>query len=493
MTVDSNEMLNRDWGLFVGGDFHRPRDSEHIDVQNPATGSTLATVPAGTSDDVDDAVAAAGAAFETWQQQPPDEYRQLLTTIAERIEDIADELAMLETLENGKPLDQSTNEVHVAADRFRFFAGGIDKFYGDSVAHTDERIRTKTVEPYGVVGVIIPWNWPVMHTADFLSASLAAGNTVVLKPSPQTPLCALRMAELIADVLPAGVVNVVPGGIGPGEALTSHPNVDKLAFTGSDENGAKVLESAAQHITPTMLELGGKNPAIVFPDAELGEAVSTVLASAFYNSGQACTNPERLLLHEDIYDEFLEQFVDRVEKLVVGDGRDDETQIGPLASTAQVEKMESYVDLAQDEGATIAAQAETPAEPALTDGYWASPTVVTDVDPDMRIAQEEVFGPFVGVMSFSDEQEAIDIANDVDYGLSAAVFTTDINRGHRVASELEVGVVGINHPSFTWQGLPFGGQKRSGIGRKNDFQETMREFMQPKSIELDMRDGGISL
>lgn len=487
------DLVERDWGLFVDGEFRRERAGDRITVENPATGEALTTVPRCTDEDVDDAVSAAVGAAEGWERRPVDEYAQLLGELADRIDEITDELALLETLENGKPLNQATNEVRVAADRFRFFAGGVDKFSGDSVSHTRERVRTKTYEPYGVVGVIIPWNWPVMHTADFLAASLATGNTVVLKPSPQTPLTALRMADLMADVLPDGVVNVVPGGVEPGEAITSHPEVDKIAFTGSDQNGAEVLVNAAEHITSTMLELGGKNPAIVFPDADMEKALSTVLATAYYNSGQACTNPERLLLHEDIHDQFLDRFAARVENLVVGDGRAEDTQVGPLASTAQVEKMESYVELVNEEGARIVARAETPTDPDLSGGNWASPVVAADVRPDMQIAQEEVFGPFVAVIEFGDEREAVEIANDVDYGLSASVFTSDIDRGHRLAADLDVGVVGINHPSFTWQGLPFGGQKRSGIGRKNDFEETMREFTQPKSIELDMRDTTLSL
>jgi acyl-CoA reductase-like NAD-dependent aldehyde dehydrogenase len=344
-----------------------------------------------------------------------------------------------------------------------------------------------------VVGVIIPWNWPAMHTGDFLAAPLAAGNTVVLKPAPETPLTSLRMGEIIADVLPDGVVNIVSGATAPGAALVGHPDIDKIAFTGNDTTGEQILESAAANITPAMLELGGKNPAIVFPDADLDAALETVLANAYFNSGQACTNPERLLLHDSIYDEFLARFAEKVAALNVGDPFDAATQIGPLASKEQVERMTDYVDLARAEGAEVVAQAELPADSDLADGNWARPTLIAGVTPDMRVAQEEVFGPFVGVMSFADENEAIDIANGVEYGLSTAVFTSDIDRAHRVADALRAGVIGINHPSLTWQGLPFGGFKRSGMGRKNDFPEAMREFSEPKSIELDLSEETLSL
>ncbi|MFB6142765.1 MAG: aldehyde dehydrogenase [Halorientalis sp.] len=486
-------VVDRDWGLVVDGEVETEPCSETITVRNPATGERITEAPAATSGDVDRAVRAARATAEEWRRLPTTERADLLRGVASRIESHTEELTDIETLENGKPRGQAANDVRVAAQRFRFFAGGVDKFYGDNVAFDREQVRTKTYEPYGVVGVIIPWNWPAMHTGDFLAAPLAAGNTVVLKPAPETPLTSLRMAELLAEVLPDGVVNVVSGGPEAGEALVGHPDVDKVAFTGSDATGEKVLKTAAANITPAMLELGGKNPAIVFPDADLDAALETVVANAYFNSGQACTNPERLLLHESIHDEFLTRFGERVADLQVGDPTAEGTQIGPLASRAQLERVTEYVELAREEGAREIASADLPTDPDLADGNWVAPTVFGDVTPDMRVAQEEVFGPFVGAIPFSDETDAIEIANDVEYGLSAAVFTKDIDRAHRVADALRAGIVGINHPSLTWQGLPFGGVKRSGMGRKNDFPEAMREFSQPKSIELDLTGDTLSL
>jgi len=488
-----SSIVQRDWGHYIAGEFIETSTEERLDVENPATGTLLTSVPDGTRADIDRAVDEARNAFETWRHVDDEERASMLYNVADAIESHEDELTTLETLENGKPLEQARNDVVNASKRFRFFAGGIDKFYSDMVAHDREKVRLKVYEPYGVVGLIIPWNWPAMHTGDFVSVALATKNTVVLKPSPFTPLSSLRIAELTQDVLPDGVLNVVTGGVEPGAALSGHPDIDMLAFTGSDVNGEKVLESAAQNITPAMLELGGKNPVVVFDDADIEAAVDTTVVNAYYNAGQACSNPERLLLHEDIYEEFLDRLVDAVESLAVGDGRDDATQVGPLASEQQVEKFERYCALAEEEGAELLGQASLPTDESLQDGYWGAPVVFDGVQPDMRIAQEEVFGPFVGVMTFTDEAEAVRIANDVDYGLTAAVWTSELSRGHRVASDIEAGVVGVNHPSLSWQGLPFGGYKRSGIGRKNDFTEAMHEFSQAKSIKVNLTENQLSL
>lgn len=491
--VRDSSVAQRDWGHFIDGEFVAGSSGERLDVRNPATRGVLTDVPDGTESDLDHAVEAATEGFEEWRGYDAEDRADVLYDVADRIAEHEDELTVLETLENGKPLEQARNDVVNAISRFRFFAGGVDKYYSDMVAHDREKVRLKVYEPHGVVGIIIPWNWPAMHTGDFVSVTLAAGNAAVLKPSPYTPLSSLRIAELIGDVLPDGVLNVVTGGVEPGAALSAHGDVDMLAFTGSDANGEKVLESAAKNITPTMLELGGKNPVIVFPDADIDDAVSTTVVNAFYNSGQACANPERLLLHEDIYDEFLDGFTSQVDALTLGDGHDDATEVGPLANEAQVEKFAQYLELAEEEGAELVARAELPDDPELADGYWGAPSVFEGVEPDMRVAREEVFGPFVGVMPFSTEEEAMQLANDVDYGLTAAIWTQDVDRAHRTASDIEAGVVGVNHPSLTWQGMPFGGYKRSGMGRKNDFTEAMHEFMQVKGIKLNLTENQLSL
>jgi aldehyde dehydrogenase (NAD+) len=485
--------FDRDWQLLVDGAFRDADDGERLQVADPATGEVFATAPDGTEADVDDAVDAANAASDEWKWTDPADRASALYEIADAIEDHHDELVALETRENGKPLDQSVNDVVAAAKTFRYYAGGADKFFSDTVEHSPEQVRQKVFEPYGVVGVIVPWNWPPMHTADFVAPALAAGNTVVLKPAPDTPLSSLRIAELAADSLPDGALNVVSGGIDPGIRLTSHEDVDMLTFTGSDKNGEKVLAAAAENITPTMMELGGKNPAIVFEDADMDKTIGGVIASTFYNSGQACSDAERILVQESVYEEVTSKLADALEALVVGDGFDEATQIGPMANEAQVEKFEQYLDIAQGEGATILAQAEPPSDSALDGGNWVAPTLLDDVVQDSRFACEEVFGPVAGIIPFSDEAEAIEIANAVDYGLTATIWTDDVSKAHRVASHVEAGQVAVNATGGGGLGLPFGGYKRSGVGRKKDFTETMREFSTVKAIRIDTTDDRPSL
>ena len=487
------EQFDRDWQHVIDGEFRPASDGGRLDVVYPATGEAFTTAPDGTAEDVEAAIEAARTAFEDWRWTSPSERAGMLEALADRIEAHHDELVELETRENGKPLSQSARDVRAAAKTFRYYAGGIDKFYSDSVSHTRTEVKQKVFEPHGVVGVIIPWNWPPMHTADFAAVALAAGNTVVLKPSPDTPLSSLRIAEFATDILPDGVLNVVSGGTEPGVALTSSPDVDMIAFTGHDRTGEKVLAAAAEHITPTMMELGGKNPAIVFDDANLERTVDGVISSAFFNSGQACSDAERLLLHEDVADAFVERLSAAVEALVVGDGHDDATQIGPMVNELQVEKFDRYLEVATDEGAEVLAQSSLPDDPDLEGGYWVAPTLLGSADQAMRIMQEEVFGPVLAATTFADEAEAVAKANDVDYGLTATIWTEDVGRAHRVASQVEAGVVAVNATGGGGLGMPFGGYKRSGIGRKKDFTETMRQFSQVKTIRIDLTDEPFSL
>lgn len=485
--------FDRDWHQYVNGEFVESSSGERLDVTNPATGEPFATAPAGTEADVDAAVEAAREAFEEWRWTDPLDRADALFEIADRIAAHREELIELETLENGKPLYQSGNDVSSAEKTFRYYAGGADKFYGDTSKTTPDETTKTTYEPYGVVGIIVPWNWPPMHTADFAAVALATGNTVVLKPAPETPLSSIRIAELVSDVLPDGVFNVVTGGVEPGIALTSHDDVDMLSFTGNDDTGEAVLAAAAEHITPTMMELGGKNPAVVFPDADFDRTISGLIRSVFYNSGQACSGSERLLIHEEIYDEFLKAFAAEVDALTVGDGRDDGIQVGPMATPAQRDKVVEAIDAARSDGAEVLAQAKLPDETEYEGGYWAPPTLLGNAERDMGIFQEEVFGPVAAAVPFSTESEAVDLANDVEYGLTSSVWTKDVNRAHRLASRIEAGIVAVNNPNRGGLGTPFGGYKRSGIGRKKDFTETMREFTQPKTIRIDLTETGFDL
>lgn len=474
------------WSHIINGESVEPSSDSTIEVDNPSTGEHFATVPNGNTEDLNAAVDAARDAFEEWREVKPEERGEYLFELADRLESHHDELVQLETKEMGKPLFQSENDVTNGERITQFYAGAADKIRGDTILDSTEEVLKTIYEPYGVVGIIIPWNWPPIHTTEFSTVAIATGNTVVLKPSPEAPLCSLRIAEIAADVLPPGVLNVVSGATEAGVALTGHDDVDKLAFTGSDKTGEKVIESAAAHITPTMLELGGKNPALVFPEADLEKTVSGLIYNAFYNSGQACTNPERFLIHESMFDEFMDEFAARVKDIVVGNSMDERTEVGPQVSAAHRENVLGFIERAQAEGASIRAQATLPDD--LEDGYYVPPTVFDEIELDMEIVSNEVFGPVVAPMAFENEAEAIELANGVEYGLAASIWTQNVNRAHRVANQLEAGIITINHPTRGRQGVPFGGYKRSGMGRKKGLEETMREYMQVKSVQMDLTD-----
>ena len=482
--------LERDWRMIINGELESAEDT--FAVRNPATGERVAEVPDGTADHADRAVAAARSAFDDWSQQKPEDRGHYLFELADRWEQHHEDLVELETIENGKPLFQSENDVTNAERITRFYAGAADKFRGETVLDTDEEVLKTVFEPLGVVVVVMPWNWPPIHTAEFVIPALATGNAVVLKPAPETPLSSLRMADLAMDHLPPGVFNVVTGGAEPGAALTGHADIDKIAFTGNSQTGVRIMEAAAENITPTMLELGGKNPAVVFPDADMEKTVSGLIYNAFYNSGQACTNPERILVHEEVYDEFVTEYGERVNNIIVGDGSDERTEVGPQITEAKRESVAEYIDRAVEDGAMVAGQAQLPEAPGLGDGFYSPPTALVDVTPEMEIVCEEVFGPVVSVLPFADETEAIEMANDTEYGLAASVWTGGVNRAHRVANEINAGIMTVNHPTRSRQGLPFGGYKRSGIGRKKGFGETLREYTQVKAIQMDLTDDTFS-
>lgn len=437
----------------------------------------------GSAEDVEAAIESARRGFQdAWSNQDAHKRATVLHEMADIVDTHFDSLVELETWENGKPLHESDRDVQAAIDDFRYYVGAADKHYGDTLPKHGDMMDMTVREPYGVVGTVIPWNWPPMHVADFLALALATGNTMVLKPAPETPLCALQMAELFEDLLPDGIFNVVPGGTEAGVALTSHPDVDKVAFTGNSNTGTKVLEAAAQNITSVMLELGGKNASIYFPDVDLADAISGTVDSAFYNSGEACSSSERLLVHEDIHDEFIEQFIEQTRGIVVGPGTDPETDLGPLTSQKQYEKVLDYIEVGKREGAELVYAG---AEPENGGGYYVAPHVFDEVDPEMHIFNEEIFGPVISVTTFESEQEAIELSNQVNYGLTGAVWTGDAKQAMRIADELEVGYVLVNTYFRGGMGTPFGGYKRSGMGRKHAFGETMREFTQAKTIRYN--------
>ena len=343
-----------------------------------------------------------------------------------------------------------------------------------------------TLEPYGVIAGIVPFNWPPIHTAGKTAPALAVGNAIVLKPPEQTPSVVLRMAELIASVLPDDLVHVVPGAGAVGAALAGHPLVGKVSFTGSPATGSAVLHTAADNLTPTLMELGGKNPLLVFDDADLHEALLAAIDGGFFNQGEACTASSRILVQDNIFAEFSERLGSAVSRLRVGDGADPDTDVGPLVTRAQQKRVLEYLDIGVGEGARIAAQAPLPSDPRLTDGFYVPPTLLTDVTPDMRVATEEIFGPVVALIPFSDEEQAVRIANGTQFGLVAGVFTQDTDRAVRVSRQIRAGAVFVNNYFRVAVGTGFGGVGHSGFGREHA-QETLAEYGYTKTIRLAAR------
>lgn len=469
-------------GLLIGGDRIPASDGGTLTTVDPATGEAHTTVSRATAEDVDRAVQAARDAFESWRDTTPEERGRILHRVADRIREHADELARIETADQGKPLSQAQSDMEGAARYFEYYGGAADKLEGRSVPMGSDQIDFTVREPYGVSAQVTPWNFPGNLFARGVAPALAAGNAVVLKPAPQTPLSSLRLGELCASAgVPAGLVNIVPGpGEPTGAALTSHEDVDTITFTGSVRTGKAIMEAAASHVTPVTLELGGKNPAIVFPDADIENAAEWIDRGIFTNAGQVCSAADRALVHESVHDEFVEALCELAASYEHGPGSTD-PDMGPLASEAQFERVAGYVDMARDEGATVACGGS-----ALDrSGYFYQPTVLTEVTPDMRVAQEEIFGPVLSVLSVDSEEEALRIANDVDYGLVAGVFTQDITRAHRIARDLEAGNVYINKWFGDTVQTPFGGYKQSGIGREKGL-EALDSYLQTKNIAIGL-------
>ncbi|MEK7833956.1 MAG: aldehyde dehydrogenase family protein [Acidobacteriota bacterium] len=451
-------------------------------VENPATGATLAVVQGSGAAEVDAAVNAAHQAFQMdWRNRPARERGKLLLEIAQVIRAHADEIAWLETRENGKPFGQSRFvDVEACIGSFEFFGSLIEKLPG----HCNDLgaiLSTEFLEPYGVIGGIIPFNWPPIHFAAKTAPALAVGNTVVLKPGEQAPLAVMRLAELAGRVLPEDVLHVVPGTGKTGAALVSHPLVRKLSFTGAPETGKKVLQAAANNLTPALLELGGKNPLIVFADADVERALAAAVEGAFFNQGEACTAASRLLVHSSLHDLFVEKMSAAVRKLRVGDGLNPATHVGPLVTKQQQHRVLDYIAIGQQEGARIAAQAALPTDEVLRGGFFVAPTLFTEVTPEHRIAREEIFGPVTCVLKFDSYKEAIAIANDTEFGLVAAVFTRDQQLAMRASRDLEAGIVFVNNYNRQFMGTPFGGVKASGYGREHCVQ-TLQEFGYTKAV-----------
>jgi aldehyde dehydrogenase (NAD+)/betaine-aldehyde dehydrogenase len=468
----------REYGLFVDGE--STEGSETRELVEPATGEPLATVQLAGEADVDRAVAAARGALDgAWGKTPPTERSRLLHALADAIVANRKELAELETRNVGKAISSVKAELAGAAENFRFYASAIASIAGRSNPVGGSLLFYSLKEPVGVAGQIVPWNYPLLMTTWKLAPALAAGCSVVLKPDPQTPLSALRLAELAAEAgFPAGAVNIVPAdGPTTGAYLVRHPGVDTVAFTGSTRTGAEIMRLAADPLKRLTLELGGKSPNLVFADANLDDAIPSSVWSIYYAAGQSCEARSRVLVERPLYDDVVAQLAELAGKVKVGDPLDAETQMGSLISGSHRERVHGFVSRGHEGGAEIVAGGELPDGP----GAFYPPTVVAGIDNGAELAQEEVFGPVVTVIPFEDEADAVRIANDVRYGLMATVWTGDPGRGHRLASRIKSGTVGINMPFTAFPGIPFGGYKQSGFGRELGI-ETLELYLETKSV-----------
>ncbi len=476
----------QEYDLFVGGEFVPAASGARFPVFNPHNDEIFAQVAEAREGDVDAAVDAARSAFDgPWGALSPKERGKFLLKLARLIQERGEALARLEAKDSGHPIrDVRRFDLVRTVDWFEYFAGMATKIQGDVIPSSFHGVLNYTLrEPLGVVGQIVPWNFPLMFVAWNIAPALAAGNTVILKPAEYTPISALEIARLVQEAgFPPGAVNVLPGkGSVAGAALVRHPGVAKICFTGSVEVGQRILREAATNLKQPLLELGGKGPNVIFDDANLDAAVQGSFFAAFHNQGQACIAGSRIFLHEDLWSPFLEKFLERLRSLRIGDPLDEKTQMGPLTSRDHQEKVLKYVDVARSEGGEVLFGGRTPGTPETARGYYVLPTLVRADDPHMRICQEEVFGPFITITPFTEERAAIEMANDVPYGLGAGLWTRDLGRAHRLASELKAGMVWINSYKLVDPASPFGGYKMSGIGREMGF-ETMREYTQIKSV-----------
>jgi aldehyde dehydrogenase (NAD+) len=481
------DVVPEDPRLYVGGEWVDAERDETFNTVDPTSGEVLASVPRGREADVDAAVRAACDAFESgWADATKGDRQEILDGVADAILDAADELATLETLDNGKPIREATGDIYNSAEQFRYFAGIVRTNRGETTVD-DGRFGQVVREPYGVVGQIIPWNFPLLTAAWKLAPALAAGNCTVLKPAEQTPLSAIRLLELVEDIVPDGVVNVVTGyGPETGEPLSRHEGVRKVAFTGSTTVGKEVMRNAATNVADVTLELGGKSPVVVFPDADIDRAVRTVSAAILANSGECCEAGSRLFVHEDVADDLLDGLVAAAESMTIGDPLLEDTDLGPKISDAQVDRTLEYLQSTRDADATFLTGGGRPDDDGLSDGCFVSPAIITDLDHDHQAVQEEIFGPVLEVFHWSDYDRMIDLANDVKYGLAAGVLTEDVNRANQAAMDIEAGYVWINTYHELVPGLPFGGYKQSGIGRELG-AETLDQYSRTKTINLSLR------
>ncbi|NPC93081.1 aldehyde dehydrogenase family protein [Bacillus sp. WMMC1349] len=472
--------------LYINGEFVPSTLNKTFETPNPATGETLATLYEAGVEDVDKAVKAAREAFDhgEWRTMDPAERSRLMYKLADLMEEHKTELAQLETLDNGKPISETTiADLPLSIEHMRYYAGWVTKITGQTIPVNGSYFNYTRHEPVGVVGQIIPWNFPLLMAMWKMGAALATGCTIVLKPAEQTPLSALYLAELIDQAgFPKGVINIIPGfGETAGEALTSHDLVDKLAFTGSTEIGKKIMEKASKTLKRVTLELGGKSPNIILPDADLNKAIPGALAGVMFNQGQVCSAGSRVFIQKDHYDKVVEEMVSYSKSMRQGAGLHEDTQLGPLVSKEQHERVLSYIEKGSLEGAKIATGGTCPYE----QGYFVSPTVFSHVDDDMTIAKEEIFGPVLAAIPYDTIDEVIERANGTEYGLAAGVWTENLKNAHHIADRLQAGTVWVNCYNVFDAASPFGGYKQSGLGREMG-SYALNNYTEVKSVWLNL-------
>lgn len=471
---------------FIGGEFVAPRGGKYLDNIEPATGKVYSQVADGDASDVEDAVAAAEKAFSEWARTPAADRSRILLRIVELIERDLEKLALAESIDTGKPLSLARNlDIPRAASNFRFFATAI--LHTENEAHVTDGVAFNYTlrQPRGIVGLISPWNLPLYLLSWKIAPAIACGNTAVAKPSELTPMTAFLLCEICREAgLPAGVLNIVHGtGPNVGQAITAHPKVGTISFTGGTVTGKKVAETCAPMFKKVSLELGGKNPNIIFADADLEAAINGSLRSSFANQGQVCLCGSRVFVERPIYDQFVSRFVEKAGKLKQGDPLEETTEQGAIVSQAQLEKVKFYVDLAQKEGGVIALGGKSPEPPndRCANGYFFPPTVLTDLPVACRTNREEIFGPVVSITPFEREDEVVAYANDTEYGLASSVWTQNLGRAHRVAEQIHTGTVWVNCWLVRDLRVPFGGMKQSGVGREGG-NEALHFFTEPKNI-----------
>ncbi|MFJ8103139.1 aldehyde dehydrogenase family protein [Lysinibacillus sp. NPDC096212] len=484
--VQEKVLVKRDfYHLIINGEKVESSNGETFETINPATGEAVATVAKASQEDAERAVQAARQAFDfgKWKQYPVNRRAQVLHKIAAIMRSRFNEIVELEMLDTGKSLGTAQGQVNQAIEDFEFYAGAIVGHRG-AVNNMPGQFHNYTEkEPVGVCAQIVPWNYPLMMAAWKIAPAIAVGCSVIVKPASLTPLTAILLGEICLEAgVPAGVVNIIPGsGKDVGNYLVEHQQVDKVAFTGSTPVGKGIMEKASQTLKRITLELGGKSPNLVFEDADIDAAVDGSLYGIFYNSGQSCEARSRLYVHKDIYDEFLEKFVAKTKAIKLGDPFDKGTHMGAIIDQDQLNTIDGYVKSAIEEGATILTGGKVAAVEGFENGFWYEPTIITDVTQSMKVVREEIFGPVVVVMPFSDEKEAIRLANDSEFGLGSAVWSKDGARATRVANQIQAGIVMVNCPFSAMPGTPFGGYKQSGFGRELCI-ETLDLYTETKSI-----------